>query len=1215
MAALEPTLIAGRSVVPELVVQERRLLVRVSIGLGDRPELIGSAVRVDVAAGATLLRRLSGPPPDSVLPKVSTGAVTAYADFVFDNPEGLIPTAIIVRIEDQSASFDLADEAIVDLPPPSPRGLSGTFSLVRPDDLLNLEVEAIGLRLDSSNAKRPMLAPADPSQPTLLIFRFPPQTIVEEAFYEAGGENNEQKTDPAVDVKRKDDPAGHLAAPAPAGQLRARFGGTTRLVFRVPAGVAVPFTLEGLLDWSAFELVVAPIADVAPDAAPPVDALAIRPPAPTETTLQLPYRLHLSPSHDVTWDHARRVVNHKGRAELWHTRLALRARGGQPQRTDEHHPAPLRAIWSPDYDPVTMPSPADLFPLERLTAMSKYDRHQIVVLTSAFRGYAATVFKLYVPQPIRASLLMLSPLGGWLRSFGMWDPPYKILPTRIIREQVENIFSSRVIRAAGGRDMLQPPPAEAAPGSLVRAADGAAISGIETRANDALVFALPRYRLGQQLDLSQWTHIAAQARDHYVRIVYEGKLKEIGHRASLVKVTERRFEEAPDTGAPVAYLRQYMYLVVREPEKDYRREGLENEGRGMPLKRVRLTTLVTPHIEYPYPSPKNPSNLPTGPEYNPAAVTDRSFWVMVGKKDFLFHGVAEDVAGNVVDFAKPLIFVPNSEQDLARVDAAFNAVENRERRAASVPAQKVTFAERGGPDANGVTNDNTSFVSVLLNFENEGVSRDKFFKPRLFKADVRVPAVEQLSGAGTSTTIRFLQRYLDHGFADAGNQTGAFAEVVRQNPAGVLESGGLPVALAAQQAGGFATPNLDVTNLTRAAGPLGGTAADALANTFNPSQVFKKGLATLFGAFDLADLLPSGDADKNAPRMEVRRAGTAVITTLDWKTAVTPPAGNAPIKFLKHDDTELKVHGEFRKEPAADVTFFLNGTLNHFEIQFFKVLQVNFSLFTFTAQTAKKTDVNVALDAATPVLFIGDLEFVEGLRKLIPPGVFGDGVSIDLIQNPLGVKAGLAITLPPASVGVFSLKNISFEAGLTIPFLDGKAVVDFGFARRDNPFLLAIAFLGGGGFFHIQLDSKGIRVLEAAFEFGAVAAIDLGVASGEVHIMAGIYFKMEKRKVAEFGNQEMMVSSLTGYLRCGGKLDVLGLISVSVEFYLSFTYVVELKKAYGRATLTVVVEVAFFSASVELTVERSFGSKGGDPTFAQLMETPAVWAEYAGAFA
>ena len=106
----------------------------------------------------------------------------------------------------------------------------------------------------------------------------------------------------------------------------------------------------------------------------------------------------------------------------------------------------------------------------------------------------------------------------------------------------------------------------------------------------------PRFRIDRdhQLDLSQWAHVAAQGRDHYVRIVYEGHLKELGNRASLVKVTERRFEPAPDTGAPVAYLRQYMYIVVREPEKDYRDAGLQNDGRGMPAtKRPASSETVT----------------------------------------------------------------------------------------------------------------------------------------------------------------------------------------------------------------------------------------------------------------------------------------------------------------------------------------------------------------------------------------------------------------------------------------------------------------------------------------------------------------------------------------------------------------------------------------------------------------------------------------------
>jgi hypothetical protein len=1208
----EPKLIAGLWVAPDLSVQDGRLLVRVSIAGSDRSALIGRAITVSVTAGSRSLRLASGTQPDAPLATRSTAALTANAVFVFDNPDRLIPTAVIVTIDGHAGSFDLGEEVVAASPPPPPPA-SLTFSLLRADDLLNLEIEVVGLELDSSNPQQPKLAPVDSAKPALLIVHFPPQTIVEEAFFETQEpQPPTPEQDPAPGVAHQS--PSHLGPPAPAGQVVSRLGGPTRLVFRVPPGVSVPFTLDGVLDWSALDLVVTPIADVPPKASPPVDALAIRAPGPTETTLQLPYRLHLSPSHDVTWDHATRIVNYKGRAELWHTRLSLRAPGGRPQRTDEQRTVPLRAIWSPDYDPAAMLSPGDLSPLGRLAAMSRYDRHQIVVLTSAFRGYAANQFTLYEPEPIYASLLMLSSLGGWLRSFGMWNPPHPIVPTKFIVERVENVFSGLPLRVAAAP---APPPQRvaAAPRVFGGVASDLPVEMIERRVDHPLIFALPQYRLGEpQLDLSQWTHIAAQGRDHYVRIVYEGRLKELGHRAALVKVTERRFEEAPDTGAPVAYLRQYMYLVVREPEKDYRRESLANEGRGMPLKRVRLTTLVTPHIDYPYPSPKNPTNNPAGPEYNPAAITDRSFWVRVGEKDFLFHGIAEDVAGNIIDFAKPLIFVPNSETKLDLVDAAFNAIENRERRAAAVPAQKVTFAERGAPDANGRTNENTAFVSLSLNFENEGVSRDKFFKPKLFRANVRVPAIEQLSEASSQTSIRFLQRYLDHGFTDAANQTGAFAEVVRQNPAGVLEAGGMPVGLAAQQAGGFATPNLDVTNLTRSLGPLGGSAADALANKFEPSQVFKKGLATLFGAFDLADLLPSGSADKNAPKMEIRRDGTAVVTTLDWISAVKPPPANAAIKFLKQDDTELKVTGEFVRKPAADVTFLLNGTLNHFDIEFFNVVNVKFRHFTFTAQTGRKTDVNVALDDGVPVKFIGDLEFVEGLRALIPPGVFGDGVSIDLIDNPLGVRAGLDLSLPPASVGVFSLKNIAFSAGLTLPFLDGKAVVDFGFARRDNPFLLAIAFLGGGGFFHIQLDSAGIRILEAAFEFGAVAAIDLGVASGEVHMMAGIYFKMEKRKVPQFP-QEMAVSSLTGYLRVGGKLDVLGIMSVSVEFYLCFTYVFELKKATGRATLTVVVEFMFLSASVDLTVERSFGSNGGDPTFAQLMESPGAWADYASAFA
>ncbi|HEY0369016.1 MAG TPA: hypothetical protein VGC85_05425, partial [Chthoniobacterales bacterium] len=150
---------------------------------------------------------------------------------------------------------------------------------------------------------------------------------------------------------------------------------------------------------------------------------------------------------------------------------------------------------------------------------------------------------------------------------------------------------------------------------------------------------------------------------------------------------------------------------------------------------------------------------------------------------------------------------------------------------------------------------------------------------------------------------------------------------------------------------------------------------------------------------------------------------------------------------------------------------------------------------------------------------------------------------------------------------------------------------------------------GGGGFFHLQLDPAGMKALEVALEFGATAAIDLGVASGEVHIMAGIYFSLQRKE----GSTDL-AAILTGYLRMGGSLSVLGLIKVSVEFNLSFTYDSARDKAYGRATLTVSVEVLFFSTSVELTVERAFGGSG-DPHFLDFFPAPEPWEEYALAFA
>jgi hypothetical protein len=139
--------------------------------------------------------------------------------------------------------------------------------------------------------------------------------------------------------------------------------------------------------------------------------------------------------------------------------------------------------------------------------------------------------------------------------------------------------------------------------------------------------------------------------------------------------------------------------------------------------------------------------------------------------------------------------------------------------------------------------------------------------------------------------------------------------------------------------------------------------------------------------------------------------------------------------------------------------------------------------------------------------------------------------------------------------------------------------------------------------------ATGLVVLELALEAGAVLAVDLGVASGSVSAMLGVYLRLE----GDGG-------SLTGYFRLRGEVDVLGLISASIELYLELSYDFATGKMVGSASLTVKVEVLFFSTSVTISAERQFAGSNGDPTFVDVMGleadgTSPDWSEYCLAFA
>ena len=120
-----------------------------------------------------------------------------------------------------------------------------------------------------------------------------------------------------------------------------------------------------------------------------------------------------------------------------------------------------------------------------------------------------------------------------------------------------------------------------------------------------------------------------------------------------------------------------------------------------------------------------------------------------------------------------------------------------------------------------------------------------------------------------------------------------------------------------------------------------------------------------------------------------------------------------------------------------------------------------------------------------------------------------------------------------------------------------------------------------------------------------MCSIDIGVASGGVHLLAGVYFS--------YGTDDTHSDPtcvLTGYVRMGGELSVLAIVSISLEFYMGLTYQSpsngHSSKVYGQATLTVEVSILCFSKSVEMTVTRQFGSSEGDPTFAQQIPPSAL---------
>jgi hypothetical protein len=1055
------------------------------------------------------------------------------------------------------------------------------LSLVRADDMLDVAITAVNLRV-THGTDGPVLTRITAGAEARIVVTFPPQAVAEEAF------------------------AGEIRRPP----YRAVLAGPSRLAFVVPSSVAaVPLTVDGLLGWSGLIPALAPNALPTGASGP---AIAPAEPAADVTAVEVPFRVVLSPLRGGRWEHATAPVTRSGRTELWHTRLVAGPGGDGPA---------VRAIWTPDSAGAQEP--------RALTSLTPANRRDIVRFSSDFTMTNRS------PTPFTAGLLMLSARGAWYDFTGAWVLPPPPLPP------FDEMEMGQVAEQLIDESPLADDPVQFVRDNFLKSFPAAAADTAVLRAFLEILAGLFADRVGQFAEdwlavlpvrRFEWRHTGTEGRDVYARVSTPGYLLPFGHRVTLVTVTERRLLPPPDVGLAAALVQQ-NYLVVNEPLKDFRPMlGLyRNAGRDNPFRTARIVTTSTTAID-------------------PVPAGATTVWPQSGGQDMRWNVVCTDVEDRTVELSMPMLFMPELGPDGLRfnVREAGLTYRHSNRRHVAPGGQKIAFAE-GRASQPGEAALATHAVEMDTRFDSSHVNLDAFpgglpqFLPAINAATVRIPSVDALLGsaaAAAGTAIGFDPKYLASGFDAVANKAQVFARFTKipSVPAfpGGQELAALALRFDPRQAGGLARPDMIVDCLSRLTGPLpdpaklvgdiGALLPDAkILGGLSLKQLL---LPLVQGLVvqqlpDLAGLDPdamwaklTAKAAAGVQALEVAvpmfvtrtlrnatNVPTAVETQYVWKPKLL--SGAIPgMKVLTLGSTAQLVLATTIRAPldGSPPAMQSRGELTGFSFEFAKVVRVSLGRLAFTMRDARKPDFTAE---GVTLRFVGDLEFVNEIQKYIPAEGFSDPPAIAV--TPAGIEAGYSLTLPSVGVGVFSLENLGLSARLTLPFVGDPVRMRFALSERHDPFLVTVSLFGGGGFFALDVDAAGHVGVEASIEFGGNFSLDLVVASGGVHVMAGFYFKMA-------GPDEV---TLSGFLRAGGAVTVLGLITVSVEFYLALTYSTAPsggKKLWGEASLTVGVDVLFFSASVTLPFRREFAGAAGDPSFEDLVDQPD-WATYCAAFA
>jgi hypothetical protein len=1144
-------------------------------------------------------------------------------------------------------------------------GEDARFHVVRAEDLFVADIALFNLKRQADRLVR-----ANPLQKAYVVLHLPRQHVLEQTVDEN--------------------------ATPPAPPLQARLSGPTRLVFRAPDDtIDTPFLLADLLDavrsWDlAVALNATPAAGVQPmggrlpmlpppflargplsliarrrhrtrvkvlsfhvplllpsdgpsDIATPETPSVPIQPGDLETSIELPFRLLLSPHRFSRFAHASEpVASSTQRVELWHTRLAARSASGM---TDERSAElrTVRALWvrGQPFQPgnVAAVTEADDTPFP--ASLTPTDRNGIVHASSNFTLEPTGGAPAGPPAPIDVNRLMLTSLGGYLDASGEWSAREGLNlqawshRATMGRDHYVRVVTDGYLFPYGHRASLVTiserkivPPSRVAylwkrSFLIIREPVRAYVAGADLpgvgRTLRQLPFASVAFRELVSPSLDNPASKEAPFLPRVVQRVHRFPVTCVDRNGNLsqtevaaVWVPGRPAQTWPQqANAARALLAQqedgrasgfsrFDGQRVRMAPSDDDTTTFEAQSMTFGAADVSASEQATAGYDVPF--------LPVVEQAELAVEALRSFAGAADTLSFRFfegylqHGFGGGAGQNpgeilleIVDGTLPVSFAGNADKSGGFLTPDMS-VAGLSRRTGAV----------GGSLQSAATGD----------FDPAAFFKDAL--PKLFGV---IPLTDILQlGQKLDAAPRFLTESLDEVEAlltDLGRL---------QQHLEALEAQVVQIAQQAQQV--LASVAEVVTRL----------GSGDIAWLFPPGtglSDLREAITSLHAAIDQVPQVPAG------LRRFVREASDRVLEVLDLadrlKEAVErfrdakeliqnrvvrlefrPKIKGDPLGiFVPNRQDGLLLGAEIRakavgsKPAGAD----LICSLEDFEIHLVgndPVFNLKFERMQLMMRSGQKPDLDIVFGG---IEFGGVLSFIERIKDIIPLDGFSDPPNLEVSLQ--GIRANFSLPLPSVAVGIFALDNISISAGFHVPFLGDSITVSFGFCSRENPFTLTVSMLGGGGFVGLTLSPDGIRMLEISLEFGASLAVDFGVASGGVSIMAGIYFAIEDN-----------VPSLLGYLRFRGEITVLGILSASLELYMELAYEGATKKVVGRASLKIEIRILCFSAGVTLEVERKFAGKNEDPTFAEVFapcDPPALptdtcggplpWADYVNAFA